>query len=334
MATKKAVTKREGHGKYGWGKAGTGEDGLNKIDQKDPNYDSEQEGDIIFEAALIQSRGEFIARQYFEFFEEDEVLRTAEDLTAEEFGQLIKKLIVISLDKSAYERELTSQLLAYLRNEYKPENFEIGFIMIFNSINDLKLDIPNIEQCIANYIFRALSDEVIVPAFINNIEIESQLAKESIRLANAQFNDHRHRGERIQNIWGPGTLHSVKKLKEEIKKIIGEYITIQDKDELANSVRALNAPSFHWQIVKQTIRVAIENINQSSILLQLLYELYSIGLLSLIHIEKGFYLNFLFLNDLKLDIPRAEILLNQFTQLAKQEKILSNTFQPPQPKNN
>jgi len=61
----------------------------------------------------------------------------------------------------------------------------------------------------------------------------------------------RHGSERLAHIWGPGDLTSVKRLKEEVTTIFGEYISNNDQKEAYNSVRKLGAPSFHPQLVKQ-----------------------------------------------------------------------------------
>jgi hypothetical protein len=117
-------------------------------------------------------------------------------------------------------------------------------------------------------------------------------------------------------------------LKEEVNLLLQEYLSNGDLEEADKSVRKLNAPSFHFQMIKQAARLALQlNEEDRRKLSKLLKFFNETGLVTPDHFERGFKACFGMLKDIALDIPNAEKLLNDFVALGKEDAYLPNDFQ-------
>jgi len=149
-----------------------------------------------------------------------------------------------------------------------------------------------------------------------------------LSLVNALVTE-KHRGGRLAHIWGPGDLSSVKRLKEEIQMLLGEYLNNGDLHEADQSVRKLNAPSFYFQLVKQSLRFGIARSNEEDRkkISQLLASFSKSGLISGDHMKKGFQSCHDILGDVALDVPNAHSIFNEFVQRGKESGCLPQDLQ-------
>eukprot|EP01102_Stenamoeba_stenopodia_P018424 TRINITY_DN6756_c0_g2_i2.p1 TRINITY_DN6756_c0_g2~~TRINITY_DN6756_c0_g2_i2.p1 ORF type:complete len:348 (+),score=87.55 TRINITY_DN6756_c0_g2_i2:65-1108(+) len=327
----RGLPKKEGAGKFGWGKPGTGEDGPSSLDEDDPNYASDEEVEtsknVVFSKVDVDSPVQVVLQEFYVSGEESEAVRSFKEIVPlEAHAQFVKKLLIFAMERYAFEREHASRLLSALYDKAL-SGTEIcdGLQAALDAVDDFTLDIRDGVDMLAKFIARAIVDEVVPPAFLKNALAESDKAREVLSLANGLISE-RHGSERLSHIWGPGDLTSVKRLKEEVSTIIGEYISNDDQKEAYNSVRNLGAPSFHPQLVKQAVRMALEQPNHSAKIAQLLKFFSSTGLISSDHISKGLQLVFALKDDIKLDVPNAETLLAQFVEKGKAEKWIASDF--------
>jgi hypothetical protein len=247
----------------------------------------------------------------------------------------VKKALFITMEKCAYERELVSLLLAssdVYSKVLTSGQIQEGFQLALDSIEDASLDIPDATDILAKFLGRAIVDEIVPPKFLTTAKASCPKAMEALRIANTLYTDTMG-SVRLAHIWGPGDLRSVKRLKKEVSLILAEYLTTGDIKEAENCVRKFNAPSFFFQVIRQALRLAMENgeMNQKSIL-QLLAEWSKSGLIVPDQMKRGFVLTYENLNDIKLDIPHADNLLVEITKIAKKSGWLSKDFVPPPPK--
>jgi programmed cell death protein 4 len=238
------------------------------------------------------------------------------------------------MEKCAYERELVSLLLAssdVYSKVITSSQIQEGFKLALDSIEDASLDIPDAPETLAKFLGRAIVDEIIPPKFLTITKASCTKAAEALRIANALYTEA-HGSVRLAHIWGPGDLRSAKRLKKEVSLILEEYCTTGDIEEAEKCVRKLNAPSFFFQVIRQALRLAMQNgeSNQKKIL-HLLSEWSKSGLIVPDQMKRGFALTYENLNDIKLDIPHADNLLVEITEIAKQEGFLSKDFVPPAP---
>jgi len=240
----------------------------------------------------------------------------------------VKKAIFIAMEKKAYERELVSRLLsAFYNTVLTSSKISQGFHYALDSLEDASLDIPDAKDTLAKFLARAIIDEVLPPKFLRTCDkiAKTKTAKEAIVLAQGHVNQS-HGSERLSRIWGPGDLSSVKRLKVEARAIFVEYFDTEDLKEAELCLRRLNAPSFHFQVVKQAVRLALENFQQSKKIMTLLKYLVNTGLISQNHLVHGFRCCVDTINDIILDVPTADALLNKLIQQAKSEGWLSADF--------
>jgi len=316
-------------GKGTWGKGGVDDLITVRTDNRDPNYDSGDEDDrvILQHIPVETSPTEQILRDFFMEADNAEAARriTEEDVSRPEF---VRKAVYLSMDYQPYERECVSRLLSELYGStITSEQFAEGFQTALDKLDDAVLDIPLADEMLGKFMARAIVDEIVPPAFLKSCFSDSKLAKGSVSLAAGLVNDP-HRSRKLEHIWGPGDLVSVKRLKQEAHKLIEEYVATGDKSEADRSVRALNAPSFHSQLVRYAIRVAIDAKSESDRkkVLELLSFLSKGGLVSADHISRGFKQYSDMMDDHKLDTPGAPAIFDSISKSAQSEGWLSSDF--------
>eukprot|EP01103_Thecamoeba_quadrilineata_P007391 TRINITY_DN17275_c0_g1_i1.p1 TRINITY_DN17275_c0_g1~~TRINITY_DN17275_c0_g1_i1.p1 ORF type:complete len:320 (+),score=93.91 TRINITY_DN17275_c0_g1_i1:82-1041(+) len=234
---------------------------------------------------------------------------------------LIKRAIFKAMEKQAYERELVSRFIsAFDDSVISASKISQGFQYALDSLEDAAIDIPDAKDTLAKFLARAIIDEVLPPKFLRTCEkiAATRTAKEAIVSARALVTED-HGSERLARIWGPGDMSSVKRLKNEARATIEEFLHTADLKEAELCFRKLNAPSFHFQVVKQAVRLALENKNNSKKIMSLLKYLASTALFSQYQLVRGFKCSYETIGDIKLDIPNAEVLLNQLCAQAKSE---------------
>lgn len=82
--------------------------------------------------------------EYFDSCDTDEFIQSIEELKCQEYHpDVVKKIISISLDKNARERELVSRLLTCLHpSPLSDKDMELGFNILLDSLDDLTTDVP------------------------------------------------------------------------------------------------------------------------------------------------------------------------------------------------
>jgi programmed cell death protein 4 len=123
--------------------------------------------------------------------------------------------------------------------------------------------------------------------------------------------------------------HSLPEFKKAVIKIITEYFSAEDVEEVGRSLAELESPFFHYEFVKRVITMSMDRKEKErelvSRLLSALYA-YDRGLLSTNQIGKGFERLFEVVDDLELDIPSARPILTQFLARAVVDELLPPSF--------
>jgi len=335
-ATKTTVgspKKASSGGRGGWGKAGLDDLNLAKASRDDPDFDSDEEREqsksvVIHDVPVVQETAiEKILREFFVSAVESDV---AESLKDEDVSNVdfIRKALYLSMEQQAFERESVSKLLCYLRgSSVTPNQFEEAFQIALDKLDDSMVDIPLAAEMLSKFIARAIVDEVIPPYVLKLNFADSKNANETLAQASRLVNDP-HRSRKLEHIWGPGDLVSVKRLKQEVHKIIQEYLSTEDKAEADHSLRKLNAPSFHFQLVRYAIRAAIdtEKADNRRKILDLLTFFVKQGLSTEDSVTRGFECYRTELEDHRLDVPSANIIFNELVHSAQDRRILSADF--------
>jgi len=320
-------------GKGTWGVGGLDDlKGVAFKDSKDPNYDSEEETnqEVVITPTVLTSPSEVLIQEFFASGDVAETLRGLKELNSQPNGPyFVKKALFAAMERQAAERELVSKLLiALCSGVVPPEKIEEGFQAALDSLEDVILDNPDAVETLGKFLARAVFDEVLAPAFFKHVKFKNSLAEQAVSLANGFLNQP-FRSERLQHVWGPGALTSLKRVKEEVKLMFEEFLINGNSHDAAQTVRELNAHFYHPQLVKQGLTLALGKTNESDRkkVLTLLSLFDKEGLISKDHMKEGFTLTFQALDDLKLDYVNAPSLLQSFVTAAKAEGWLDLNFE-------
>jgi len=300
------------------------------VDKKDPNYNSEEEDDYVMEKVGTEEHIEesiadapALLREYFWSGEKEELANSLKETgTNTTHNNFIKKALIAGIENGPYERELVSQLLLYLMESkvVDREKITLGCEDALMALDDIMLDNPNASEILGKFLARAIVDEVVPPSFLSKFQKgKNQRLDDCISLVEALVTE-KHRIDRLAHIWGPGDLSSVKRLKNEVNELLNEFLISLDEEEAERNVRKLNAPAFHFQIVKQAIYLAIQqNDSKRQQIEKLLQHLNQIGLISNYAISQGFLICHERIKDIELDVPKAKQLIEDIATNAKKQ---------------
>jgi len=307
--------KKGGAGKGGWGVGGA--DDLKDITEstRDPNYESDSEETVEFEDNSTTKKIQSIVEDYLTSGDLTEAVPAVAEAKFNNHSVFLRKAMLISMEKQPFERELISQLIAALRIDVIPEDqYDEAFQSFLNRLPGICIDIPQAVDMLGKFLARAVLDEVVSPSFVRTCNLAHLQSEECVTLVQSLVHQ-KHRIHRIQHIWGPADLASVKRLKEEINTILKEFISNGDSNEAQRSLTALKVPHFLFQFVKQSLRMALEaspaDQLKTSSLLSFLHRSDVIGSGQM---RRGFECVEENLGDIKLDVPNAE---KTFSELKK-----------------
>lgn len=253
-----------------------------------------------------------IIAEYFESGDVSEVERAVKELHSPFFHyELVKRAVTMAIDKNDRERELASQLISGLYPHMVPmEQVGKAFERLFELVDDLELDNPETRKLLAQFLGRAVVDEVLPPSFLSDPLVESigaEIVDETKVLLSL-----RHGSARLERVWGASAGETAD-LKRAIKLLVQEYFENTNCDEAVRCLRELNVPHFHHEVVKRVIVTAMDKdrVEQGGKLLQLLAAqcVVSVGQMSI-----GFGRVKDELSDIALDNPKAKELFTSFVE--------------------
>lgn len=269
-------------------------------------------------------------REYFDSSDPDEVVRCIDEMKCRDYHpEVVKRAISLGLDEGPRERELVSRLLACLHpNPLADEEMEMGFEVLLDSIDDLVIDIPDAKAMVGSFLARAVVDEVLAPAFLsnrNNTHPGDQVVEKAVSLLSRE-----HCTARLEKVWGPGDGRPVSELKDIMDQLLKEYLLSRELDEAASCVRELKANHFHHELVKRGVKIAMEedgrdHASDSSALdaMAALFKfLVNNSIVSEYQVAKGVNRLEKILDDLKLDVPAASKMLDEFEGMAREGGFL------------
>lgn len=282
----------------------------------------------MIEKVEIENPVEALLKEYFISGELSDLLNNAKEVKGIDYIDLVRKAIVLSMERQAYDRELASKLLLELVKSSSASStvIEDGFQKLFDRLDDTVLDVPEAAELAGRFLARALFDEIVAPAFLTSVRTSSKAGKEAVAIGNGLFTEN-HKSKHLEHIWGPGDLESVKRLKQEVELLIDEYVVSSDFNEADKAIRNLNAPSFHFQLVKIAVRKAVLSTeDKRSSIIRLLSLASKEGLIVPDHVVQGFKLVKSTLDDIKLDLPQAPAIFPNIVKQAQAEGWLSAQF--------
>lgn len=308
----------------------------------DPNYSSTEENEPVNgkskDAAFMEYKEKATAIVE-EYFSTDDITTTANELRELAMPYyhfyFIKKLVSVAMDRHDKEKEMAAVLLSSLyADTIDPSQVHKGFIKLLMSADDLVVDIPDAVDVLALFIARAVVDDILPPSFLTKTLTSlpgDSKGLEVIKRAEKGYLSAPLHAETIERRWAGNKNKTAEDVKGRINNLLTEYISSDDKKEAYRCIKDLNVPFFHHEIVKRTIIMAMENQQSRRGLLDLLKVAAEEGLINSSQISKGFSRIIDIIDDLSLDIPNANRMLQALISEAASDGWLSASSLKPLP---
>ena len=167
--------------------------------------------------------------------------------------------VEMGIERKDYDRELVSQLLSRLFGEHLTRvEVARGFELMLERVDDLTVDNPQAPTLLAAFLVRAVSDDLLPPAFVRTTPAEalsSQRHRDTLTHARAQLDATHFSGHRAK-VQGPADA-SLPTLKEAVTEVAREYFVSCELSEVRR-VRERQAPRFHHEVVKRLLVIALD----------------------------------------------------------------------------
>jgi len=253
--------------------------------------------------------------------------------------EFVRRAVNISLDREDKQRELVCVLLTKLRDirVINEDDFLWGFSHLLGSIEDLIIDCPNAVDLVSKFLIRAVTDEVIPPAFLehavrlglgNDMGVEcATIAKDAVDNAEVEWAE-------LRNVWNctvpENRHHDESHWKKEAALALVEYFNSHDKAEFWNNMRDwITTTSRAIRIVKDSILKAMDGTPNDCLAV---VELIQYGIKHEEIRESDLYRAMAELDaatdDMKLDIPDYEDMLNTFGGLLRARDLIPLVSSP------
>lgn len=274
-----------------------------------------------------------IIEEMFDSEDMAEVARSVGEMGAPAYHwELVKRAMTSAMDKRERERELASRMISELYGKVlSVDQVGKGFERAFELADDLKLDIPDVHKFVAQFLARAVADEVLPPSFLGDAEVE-RLGGDIIKQARTLLS-MKHGTARLEKVWGPGSAQApVEELKVSIDMIIQELFLSNDLAEALRCVRELAVPHFHHEVVKRAIVHGIDHNDRERALASALFkDLNAAEILSQDQAARGFARVKEALPDLSLDTPAAPSVYDGFVERALADGVIAEAPATPKP---
>ena len=129
-----------------------------------------REEEVGMPLAAFKARIADALKEYFVSEDLEEMTRSVSELDAKVYHyELVKRAISMSLDGKERERELVSRLLSSLYPTLlSTADVGKGFERLFETVDDLQVDVPSAVRDIATFLARAVVDEILPPSFLSD----------------------------------------------------------------------------------------------------------------------------------------------------------------------
>ncbi|XP_035908842.1 programmed cell death protein 4 [Anopheles stephensi] len=327
----RGLPKKGGAGRKGvWGKPGSEVYDELDEDPNDPNFDIDAYNSMhnvelkeivpqMTEAEVVKKL-EAIILEYFEHGDTHEVADALDDLLQPGMKPLVTKTVVaVAFDHKQSQRELTSVLISDLYGRIVTrEDICAGFDLLLANLPDIMLDTPDAPHLLGNFIARAVADDCIPPkyAYQSDREDLDQHGQAALVRATTLLSMHDGWGQ-LDNVWGVGgALRPVQTITQQMSYLLQEYLLSRDLSEAQRSIKELEVPHFHHELIYEAIIMTLEALNESTevAICELFRTLDSTCIVTPEQMEQGFRRVYEDMTDIVLDIPLAYSILDRFIQ--------------------
>jgi len=123
---------------------------------------------------LVKSQVKELALEYFKNPDLDEARSAIKGITASLHYEVVKQVISIALDLENKDRENASVFLAeFSGQEIQTDQVIKGFTILFQRVEDLALDVPDVLKLLSSFLGRAVTDEAIPPSLLGRVDLST-----------------------------------------------------------------------------------------------------------------------------------------------------------------
>lgn len=274
-----------------------------------------------------------ILLEYYEHGDTHEVADSLDDMMSAERRALVPKVAVeMAFEHKQSQRELTSVLISDLYGRtITSRDICKGFDTLLANMPDLILDTPEAPHILGNFIARAVADDCIPPKFAFDVEARpdaatlSAPAREALTRASGLLSLHQGWGH-LDDVWGVGgALRPVKTLTRQMAILLQEYLLSRDLEEAQRSIKELEVPHFHHELIYEAIVMMLEALSEPTeeAICALFKSLDDTCLVTPEQMEQGFRRVYEDMTDIVLDIPLAYSILDRFVQRCQRADFLN-----------
>lgn len=345
----RGLPKKGGAGGKGvWGKLGSElyDEMDEELDQNDPNFDLDAYNsrrnielkEVIPEITVEEFTKKVgsILLEYYEHGDTHEVADSLDDIMSADRRPLITKVAVeMAFEHKQSQRELTSVLISDLYGRtITSRDICKGFDTLLENMPDLILDTPEAPHILGNFIARAVADDCIPPKYASfDVDARpdaaslSPPAREALTRASGLLSLHQGWGH-LDDVWGVGgALRPVKTITRQMAILLQEYLLSRDLEEAQRSIKELEVPHFHHELIYEAIVMMLEALSEPTeeAICALFKSLDDTCLVTPEQMEQGFRRVYEDMTDIVLDIPLAYSILDRFVQRCQRADFLNET---------
>lgn len=142
--------------------------------------------------------------------------------------EFVRRLLMLAIEATDKEREMASRLLSLLHvsGDVSVVMMGKGFERLFETIDDLAVDVPGARALAAKFTARAVADEVLPPSFLGDTLVQTlagSIADEAKSLLSM-----RRSASRLEHCWGVTGANSVAELRDAVRALLREYFVEQE----------------------------------------------------------------------------------------------------------
>eukprot|EP00302_Diacronema_sp_CCMP2436_P015422 CAMPEP_0179868094 /NCGR_PEP_ID=MMETSP0982-20121206/18599_1 /TAXON_ID=483367 /ORGANISM="non described non described, Strain CCMP 2436" /LENGTH=542 /DNA_ID=CAMNT_0021757655 /DNA_START=60 /DNA_END=1688 /DNA_ORIENTATION=+ len=271
--------------------------------------------------------------EYFDSADVMEVIRQLEELQMpRHHEQLVRRAIMLSLERSDREREMAAVLIASLHVRRIISSTQVfdAFITLLEMSADLQLDCPTADAMLAHFLADAVLDGCLTPTFIlEPPPLSLRLSAEQKSAAERILGEAKGRLREGTALAAPTDALQVPLdvVKVAIESLVAEYLQASDLGEVSRRLREgqVLLPLRH-EVVKRGVRVAMQRgAHECESVSRLISALYG-ATLPAAEVARGFEALVEEATDLALDMPETPRLLGNFIARAVSDEVLAASF--------
>ncbi|CAD5215522.1 unnamed protein product [Bursaphelenchus okinawaensis] len=251
-------------------------------------------------------------------------------------NRMAKEIICCSLDYDQGRVVLGNKLLMVFIEEghLSVKHVVNALEEILQDLGEIVRDMPKARKFLATFIAKLITDDIIERIVFDDITSKHNANRQAMSCALEVYmylNNRALLKGKFEEVGGHAPLHV---LKDQMEKILREFLLSGDSNEVAERLRQLHALHFHHEMVYLVGFYAMDRMHDTIMekLAKLLKYLLDTGVLLETSVRPGFTRLFKELPDLVIDIPAAYSLCDIFVKKCVKHRIITKEFAEDMPR--